>query len=717
MTKAYQKLAQYTPGELLQKLPRAAKRRVVRLSRSARNRYVATLKTNRAVPLARFVDSPAGLLSAIQKDTILNLASRIADHKIDLLGSGWVSLDYGIKRAGFEGKRFPPEDSQPATPDWARVNQANKRLAEATAELLSEEYRLIDWQVDIKSGFRWSVETPSYQILDNLPDGADIKLPWELGRLNHLPILAIASALDGEVEEDESELNKYAAEFRNQVIDFVSSNPPGYGVNWCTATIAGIRTCNLLLAYDLFRAQNVEFDAGFDRIISSTVRSHAEFIRKNLEWWDLGQRNNHYLANIAGLAFAAAYLPRNSKTNGWLRFAGRHLEQEVLHQFNDDGSSYESSTAYHAFSLELVSWTAAIIIDCMERWHSIHRQTTRTNVFGLSFWNRLARAINFLQDTRLHSGDLLQIGDNDSGRLFKLNPVASVVPRRRAMRTLAHLIDSWEVIQEAEFLDENVLDYSEVHRVVQSLSEYKPGSGDGLLTKLVWAACSGFSTESQSEARPSFKEIISTRKDPSKFIASTSTLIPLDDADKDLEVTHYPDFGLVLFRSPDILVSVVCKTKPYRTLVGHPHDDQMSITIEHSGIEYLADPGTYVYTPSEKRRNQFRSSAFHCGPQSYDARSQFDSIFKPPKLILATLERLDRSGIRMSMGSGIRRVRRTITFLPDGIEILDESTGVALMSMEKIIRLHRGRPVSNGYGKLRLPHSIPQEEKEVQWNE
>ena len=51
--------------------------------------------------------------------------------------------------------------------------------------------REIDWRRDFKTGRRWPLRHGSL-----LPiaygDGSDVKVPWELSRFQHLPLLAAA---------------------------------------------------------------------------------------------------------------------------------------------------------------------------------------------------------------------------------------------------------------------------------------------------------------------------------------------------------------------------------------------------------------------------------------------------------------------------------------------------------------------------------------------
>ena len=90
--------------------------------------------------VARFEDDPPADLGA--------RADEVAAHRFDLLGSGPTELG--------------PE---------------------------------IDWLADFKSGRRWPLHHGSLLRLA-YGDGSDIKVPWELSRFQHLPLLAAAGNLD-----------------------------------------------------------------------------------------------------------------------------------------------------------------------------------------------------------------------------------------------------------------------------------------------------------------------------------------------------------------------------------------------------------------------------------------------------------------------------------------------------------------------------------------
>ena len=49
---------------------------------------------------------------------------------------------------------------------------------------------------------------------------------------------------------------------------------------------------------------------------------------------------------------------------------------------------------------------------------------------------------------------------------------------------------------------------------------------------------------------------------------------------------------------------------------GHSHNDQLSIELSVDGVDWIADPGTYLYTASPECRNRYRSVQAHFAPKA-----------------------------------------------------------------------------------------------------
>src|SRR6185369_3682793 len=145
-------------------------------------------------------------------------AARAIRHVFDLLGSGPVVVRHGAAARGVEGNRYGPAAavSPDAGGDWlhGRINAPNQPEAARIWGLVDSGYQPIDWQLDFKSGWRWSESTRYRDIEYGRQPGADVKVPWELARLQHLPQLALAASLAQ--EENPEAAVALARELRNQ---------------------------------------------------------------------------------------------------------------------------------------------------------------------------------------------------------------------------------------------------------------------------------------------------------------------------------------------------------------------------------------------------------------------------------------------------------------------------------------------------------------------
>eukprot|EP00913_Durusdinium_trenchii_P013404 g12585.t1 len=563
-------------------------------------------------------ESARGALSA--------LCERYQRHEFNLLGSGWVNVRHGIACAGLNGHRFPAAADVAVDKDgtWltGRLSEPNLARSRTIWKQVDDGYMPIDWQLDFKSGYRWSESTWYRDIPLGHLSGVDIKVPWELARMQHLPQMALAACLD------ESVRTRFAREYRNEVLDFVATNPPRFGVNWNCAMDVGIRVANWLLARALFVAAGVEFDRDFEQTLAAAVYDHAEHIAANLEW-SPGFRGNHYLADIAGLLFAAAYLPSHNMTNAWLAFAVRQLVTEVKTQFFADGGNFEASTCYHRLSAEMVVWCTALVLGLPEDKqaalaeydHTLLKTTPRlepapvplfagagnglqSSPFPPWYFDRVKRMTEFVQHTTKPNGRLHQLGDNDSGRFFNLLP--TLVETRddtlcedqlnpRALVAAASGLIDLERCDEAHSLETSIvaaLCRQDV-RTVETKSSRRPQSVPA------------------GEGRGGFPEDYFSTQPQRRF----SIRLPDDSVWRSVEHMAYPDFGVYIWRTPRCYLAIRCGTIGQNGIGGHAHNDQLSLELQVDGQDWIADAGTFLYTPHPDTRNRYRSVAAHFAPR------------------------------------------------------------------------------------------------------
>ncbi len=528
---------------------------------------------------------PASIRETLQPDADLyrGLASDVLAHRFDLLGSGPLVVSYEMEPRGFEGHHYEAEQvDTDAGGDWLaeQVTQSNLPHARAVWGLISDGYTPIDWGRDIKSGYRWDALTRWRDIrFGDLP-GVDIKVPWELARMHHLPWLACAYAVDS--------CPSYPQEFQDQVCDFIATNPPRYGVNWVTAMDEAIRAVNWLVAYDLFKGLGAEFSPEFERVFIAGLRDHARHIRRHLEWTPFG-RGNHYLADLTGLLFLAAYLPTGRVSKRWLRFTAHRFMHEVELQFNPDGANFEGSTSYHRLSAEMAAYGTALLLGFEgDQREMVSDLLPPPNWYG----ERLARMAEFTRAVTRPDGLIVQIGDNDSGRLLKLRPVLDVdgCEEGRDHRALLHALDALlgrgssgidaDLIRAyagGDLLSIPVPDPLPSAMVCHTIDPLPPAPADGVIHSISIPVPPG-------------------ALDPVRFQA-------------------FPDFGLYVWRSERLHLAVRAGHIGTHGIGAHDHCDQLSLTLWLDGVDLIPDPGTYIYTALPDRRNAYRSVMAHYAPR------------------------------------------------------------------------------------------------------
>ena len=247
------------------------------------------------------------------------------------------------------------------------------------------------WNLDFVSGLTW----PSQRLeLRNCIryDGSDVKVPYELSRLQFLPILGKAHLLTG------NDAYRLAAE--DLLAHWIDSNPAPFGVNWTVAMEAALRAmsiCFLLNLLSPFRKNEQAWLA----TITRSLAQHLLYIEANLEFSHF-LTSNHYLSDLVGLYCLSLFL----EGEGMVRRRGeyrRRIEIEIMRQVYDDGGDYEASTGYQVLVTQL--FTTSLLLMLAEG------VTPKPD-----FAERLRMMFRFLNTVASTSGELPHLGDCDDGR-------------------------------------------------------------------------------------------------------------------------------------------------------------------------------------------------------------------------------------------------------------------------------------------------------------
>ncbi len=598
------------------------------------------------------------------------------NHKFDLLGSGWVEVKYGLNCNGVEGFKYAnsviPNIDHNGSWLKERINNSNINESIKIWKNIDINYKPIDWQLDFKSGYRWNENQYYKKIKIGILEGVDIKVPWELSRMQHLPQLALAFHSDNFSKETKDKIKK---EFRNQILDFISTNPPRYGVNWVCAMDVAIRASNMILAFQILNQKEYLFDEKFVSIFQRSIEDHGKFITENLEW-NNGKRGNHYLSNICGLVIISLFLPSTNITNKWLIFSIKELITEVNFQFLNDGGNFEYSTAYHRLSMEMIFYATAYIINIpnsklvdliknnkkLKYLDLIDNCKNENNlIFTNQYFEKLEKISKFILDIVKPRNKIPQLGDNDSGRFFKLNPKYSLIPNVDFIKQYSNF-QMYELNNDYKFYYlENNLDALSVISIssaffpdlLKNFLGYKVNileSPDFLLIKsLIENKIHKLKTTTNNSKLIGNENIFLNYI---KKINNSNFKFDIFEYKsnfnfENLNLLSYEDFGLFIFKKNNFYLSTRCYTKIHKfSPLGHIHEDQLSIELSIDNDDFILDPGTYLYTSLPSERNIYRSSISHFSPLKISSIELKDkNVFKRIKIPLAKIIYFGRSGI------------------------------------------------------------------------
>ncbi|MDA8637335.1 hypothetical protein N9L49_01820, partial [Rhodospirillales bacterium] len=178
---------------------------------------IETMRTANPFPV---LSDPLALKSVLKpeaKAEILIRAEKAMRHEVDLMGSGPVNL----------GER-------------------------------------IDWALDFKSGTRWALSGSLGLPVNDLDNPSDIKVPWELSRLQWLLPVGQAYILEGD--------EKYATFARAIIEDWIVANPICRGPNWICAMDVALRGISIAWLFHACKKSPSWRDEEFiERLIKALV--------------------------------------------------------------------------------------------------------------------------------------------------------------------------------------------------------------------------------------------------------------------------------------------------------------------------------------------------------------------------------------------------------------------------------------------------------------
>ena len=269
------------------------------------------------------------------------------------------------------------------------------------------------WRTDVTSGYRWPDRYfPFVNFLTHGAD-ADVKVPWELARLQWLVWLA-----EGAVAAPDVELrDRCTRAVDDGISEFACANPVGYGPNWTVSMEVGIRALNLTLAAALVWDR---LEPARRAAIADLLGEHLRYLRRFPELSD--KLGNHFLVGFGAIVFLERVVLAEPLA---LQAPMAEITARLEEQFDADGLHVEHAPLYHRLCVESLLWTLAAI-------------ATADGGVPVRLTALADRAWLALERLELREDGLPVIGDADSGQLVALGAVDRRVDYLRRLLGLQH---------------------------------------------------------------------------------------------------------------------------------------------------------------------------------------------------------------------------------------------------------------------------------------
>lgn len=254
----------------------------------------------------------------------------------------------------------------------------------------------VNWQTDFKNSVEWPLSFFRDIDVTDPERKSDIKVPWELSRLQWLTPVAQAYIL----EEDD----RYAVFARDVLSSWIESNPYGRGPNWSVTMEAAMRVFTWTWLFHVFHASPAWAGQTFRAQFLTALYEHGCFCFRYLE--SFHHNGNHLTADAGALVFLGEFFPQNNETNLWCERGWSILVREIFRQVHADGTDYEGSTSYHRMVAELFLWPAR------------YRRVREKGVPEL-YYDRLRCMAEFTSAYTKPDGTAPLWGDADDGRPYK----------------------------------------------------------------------------------------------------------------------------------------------------------------------------------------------------------------------------------------------------------------------------------------------------------
>jgi hypothetical protein len=323
-----------------------------------------------------------------------------------LLKGRFITCNTEVSKANMENIPFILKGIKNLNNSLIEKEYKDSLIQEAGA-IYKHKFIIFGKEVEFKKNINWHLSENGgswpnkrwYRITLDSKKLGDVKYTWELNRHQHLTTLGRAYFYT----KDE----KFANEYRDEILQWIKSNPVEYGINWASGLEIALRAISWIASMDFFYPF-FEKDKKFINLFSKEIWYSGMHIYKNLFYTEHLMRNNHLIGESVGLLIISLYFDRKGEANKWFNKSLKILKRESERQIRKDGSSIEESSSYEVFSLYLL----LIAVIAM--------RNNKINVPN-EIMESIERGANFIRCLVKPNGELAKYGDCDDAKAIILS--------------------------------------------------------------------------------------------------------------------------------------------------------------------------------------------------------------------------------------------------------------------------------------------------------
>lgn len=237
----------------------------------------------------------------------------------------------------------------------------------------------IDWFFTVGSDLAWPGS--HYSTIDYRPDNrcGDVRINWELNRLQFLPGLALRDELLA----------------KRILADWLAKNRFMHGPSYIASMEVALRWISIYRAACLFKQP---MDTAMVNQLAGLAMASGRFIEDRLSTHS--SAGNHLIVEAVGMFWVARALEEYPIGGRWMQIGREILNEQVPRQINPDGSGKEQSF-----------WYLGFVLDAVLQYYLLENREAIPD----AVWERVGRALSFIRTLMLPDGSYPDFGDRDDG--------------------------------------------------------------------------------------------------------------------------------------------------------------------------------------------------------------------------------------------------------------------------------------------------------------